>query len=102
MEDARSNPGLPHVILPPFWPTARVRHFSQEAVMTSQSTSGDTISRSITVESRVQMLDHMKKQADSRGFTIMCDEREPMGGNTAPSAPGLLRLLHPVLRDDPA
>ncbi len=52
--------------------------------MTSQSTSGDTISRSITVESRVQMLDHMKKQADSRGFTIMCDEREPMGGNTAP------------------
>ena len=52
--------------------------------MTSQPTSGDTISRSITVESRVQMLDHMKKQADSRGFTIMCDEREPMGGNTAP------------------
>ena len=52
--------------------------------MTSQSTSGDTISRSITVESSVQMLDHMKKQADTRGFTIMCDEREPMGGNTAP------------------
>ena len=52
--------------------------------MTSQSTSGDTISRSIAVESDVQMLDHMKKQAVSRGFTIMCDEREPMGGNTAP------------------
>lgn len=56
--------------------------------MTSQSasgsTSGDTISRSIAVESDVQMLDHMKKQAESRGFTIMCDEREPMGGNTAP------------------
>ena len=52
--------------------------------MTSQSTSDDTISRSISVESNVQMLDHMKKQADSRGFTIMCDEREPMGGNTAP------------------
>jgi len=52
--------------------------------MTSQSTSDDTISRTIAVESDVQMLDHMKKQADSRGFTIMCDEREPMGGNTAP------------------
>jgi len=52
--------------------------------MTSQSTSDDTISRTIAVESDVQMLDHMKKRADSRGFTIMCDEREPMGGNTAP------------------
>ena len=52
--------------------------------MTSQSTSDDIISRTIAVESEVQMLDHMKKQADSRGFTIMCDEREPMGGNTAP------------------
>jgi hypothetical protein len=52
--------------------------------MTSQSTLDDTISRTIAVESDVQMLDHMKKQADSRGFTIMCDEREPMGGNTAP------------------
>mgnify|MGYP007053887448 FL=1 len=56
----------------------------KEAAMTSQSTSEDTISRTIAVESDVQMLDHMKKQADSRGFTIMCDEREPMGGNTAP------------------
>ena len=84
MEDARSYLGMPRVILPPFCGAAGVRHFGQEAVMTSQSTSGDTISRSITVESRVQMLDHMKKQADSRGFTIMCDEREPMGGNTAP------------------
>ena len=84
MEPARSNPGLPRVILPPFRAAAVVRRFSQEAVMTSQSTSGDTISRSITVESSVLMLDHMKKQADSRGFTIMCDEQEPMGGNTAP------------------
>ena len=84
MEDARSNLGMPRVILPPFCGAARVRHFIQETVMTSQSTSGDTISRSITVESSVVMLDHMKKQADSRGFTIMCDEREPMGGNTAP------------------
>ena len=52
--------------------------------MTSQSASGDIISRSITVQSDVQMLEHMKKRADTRGFTIMCDEREPMGGNTAP------------------
>ena len=84
MEPARSNPGLPRVILPPIRAADVVRRFSQEAVMTSQSTSGDTISRSITVESSVLMLDHMKKQADSRGFAIMCDEREPMGGNTAP------------------
>ena len=52
--------------------------------MTSQSTSDDMISRTIAVESDVKMLGHMKKQADSRGFTIMCDEREPMGGTTAP------------------
>jgi hypothetical protein len=50
----------------------------------SQSTSDDTISRSITIEGDVKMLERMKKQADIRGFTIMCDEREPMGDGTAP------------------
>lgn len=50
----------------------------------SQTTSDDTISRSITIEGDVKMLDRMKKQADIRGFTIMCDEREPMGDGTAP------------------
>ena len=50
----------------------------------SQSTSDDTISRSITIEGNVKMLERMKKQADIRGFTIMCDEREPMGDGTAP------------------
>ena len=49
-----------------------------------QSGSQDTISRSITVEGDVRMLERMKKQADIRGFTIMCDEREPMGDNSAP------------------
>jgi len=50
----------------------------------TQSTSDDTISRSITIEGDVKMLERMKKQADIRGFTIMCDEREPMGDGTAP------------------
>jgi hypothetical protein len=44
----------------------------------------DTISRSITVEGDVRMLERMKKEAEIRGFTIMCDEREPMGDNSAP------------------
>ena len=49
-----------------------------------QTTSDDTISRAITIEGDVKMLERMKKQADIRGFTIMCDEREPMGDGTAP------------------
>ena len=73
----RGSPAA-HAILPP------IEDHLKEVAMTSQSTSDDTISRTIAVESDVQMLGHMKKQADSRGFTIMCDEREPMGGNTAP------------------
>ncbi len=36
------------------------------------------------VDGDARMLEHMKKEAQIRGFTIMCDEREPMGGNTAP------------------
>ena len=51
---------------------------------TSSSQSQDAISRSITVEGDARMLERMKKQADIRGFTIMCDEREPMGDNSAP------------------
>lgn len=50
----------------------------------SQSDSTDLISRTIMVDGDARMLDHMKKEAQIRGFTIMCDEREPMGGNTAP------------------
>ena len=50
----------------------------------SQAATDDTISRSITIEGDVKMLERMKKQADIRGFTIMCDEREPMGDGTAP------------------
>ena len=53
-------------------------------VPSSQSPTDDTISRSITIEGDVKMLERMKKQADIRGFTIMCDEREPMGDGTAP------------------
>jgi hypothetical protein len=50
----------------------------------SQSTSPDRVSRSVVVEGDARMLERMKKQADIRGFTILCDEREPMGDNTAP------------------
>ena len=44
----------------------------------------DIISREITVEGDVRMVERMKKEAEIRGFTIMCDEREPMGDNSAP------------------
>ncbi len=50
----------------------------------STPASSDIVSRSIVVEGDVQTLERQKKQADIRGFTIMCDEREPMGDNTAP------------------
>ena len=45
----------------------------------------DRISRAISVEGDVRLLGHMKKEASIRGFFIMCDEREPMGSNSAPS-----------------
>ncbi len=48
------------------------------------STSSDIVSRSIVVEGDAQTLERQKKQADIRGFTIMCDERDPMGDGTAP------------------
>ncbi len=50
----------------------------------STPASPDIVSRTITVEGDAQTLERQKKQADIRGFTIMCDEREPMGDNTAP------------------
>jgi hypothetical protein len=50
----------------------------------SQPTSDDRISRSVVVEGDVRMLERMKKQSEIRGFTILCDEREPMGENSAP------------------
>ena len=60
-----------------------------------QSASQDTISRTFSIEGDVRMLDRMKKQADTRGFTIMCDEREPMGENTAP--PPLAYFISAIL-----
>ena len=50
----------------------------------SQSTSHDVISRSFVIEGQARMLERMKKQAEIRGFTILCDESEPMGDNSAP------------------
>lgn len=50
----------------------------------SQPNSQDRISRTIAVTGDAQMLERMKKEGHFRGFTIVCDEREPMGGNTAP------------------
>ena len=51
----------------------------------SQPASEDIMSRTFVMEGDAKMLDSMKKQADIRGFTIMCDEGPPMGENTAPS-----------------
>ena len=45
----------------------------------------DRISRAFTIQGDAMTLDGMKKQAEARGFTIMCDEGPPMGDNTAPS-----------------
>ena len=46
--------------------------------------SGDTISRSVVMEGDATTLERMRKQSEFRGFTILCDEGEPMGDNTAP------------------
>jgi len=50
----------------------------------SQSSSQDIISRSFVLQADAKMQDRMKKQSEVRGFTIHCDEGEPMGDNTAP------------------
>ncbi len=51
--------------------------------MTTQDT--DRFFRSFTIEGDAMTLGGMKKQAETRGFTIMCDEGPPLGDNTAPS-----------------
>ena len=48
------------------------------------TSSSDTISRSFTIDGDARTLEKQKKSSDVREFTIMCDEREPMGDNTAP------------------
>ena len=50
----------------------------------SQSSSQDLISRSFVLQADANMQERMKKQSEVRGFTIHCDEGEPMGDNTAP------------------
>lgn len=45
----------------------------------------DRFSRSFTIEGDAMTLGGMRKQAEARGFTIMCDEGPPLGDNTAPS-----------------
>jgi len=50
----------------------------------SQSQDPDIVSRSNLMEVDAWTGDRMKKQSEVRGFTIMCDEREPMGNDTAP------------------
>ncbi len=49
------------------------------------SSESDRISRAFTIQGSAMTLEGMKKQAEARGFTIMCDEGPPMGDNTAPS-----------------
>ena len=53
-------------------------------VPSSQSSSQDIISRSFVLQADAQMQERMKNQSEVRGFTIHCDEGEPMGDNTAP------------------
>ena len=56
---------------------------TEDAAMTTAD--NDRVSRSFTINGDAMTLDGMKKQAEARGFTIMCDEGPPMGDNTAPS-----------------
>ncbi len=53
-------------------------------IPSSQASSQDVISRSFVLQADAQMQERMKKQSEVRGFTIHCDEGEPMGDNTAP------------------
>ena len=51
----------------------------------SQPASDDMISRAFGIDADLTLLERMKKQSEVRGFTIICDEREPAGDNSAPS-----------------
>ena len=51
---------------------------------TPQSQESDIISRSNVMDGDAWTGERMKKHSEVRGFTISCDEREPMGDNTAP------------------
>ena len=51
----------------------------------SNYSSTDHLSRSVTIEADARMLDRMKKESNVRGFTIRCDEGNPNGDNSAPS-----------------
>ena len=54
-------------------------------VPSSEPVASETVSRSFSLEGDVRMLERQNKQAEIRGFTINCGEREPMGDNSAPS-----------------
>lgn len=44
-----------------------------------------TIKREIVIEADTETLERQKKRGEARGFTVMCDEGERIGGdNTAP------------------
>ena len=54
-------------------------------VPSSEPATPDIISRSFSMEGNARILERQNKQAEIRGFTINCAEREPMGDNSAPS-----------------
>ncbi len=54
-------------------------------VPSSEPAAPETVSRSFSLEGDVRMLERQNKQAEIRGFTINCGEREPIGDNSAPS-----------------
>ena len=51
----------------------------------SQATSQDDVTRTFTLEGSAETMERQLKKAEIRGFEIMCDEREPIGDNSAPS-----------------
>ena len=54
-----------------------------EAIPTSPD---QTYKRTITIEADTATLERQRKEGQSRGFTVYCDEPETIGGdNTAPA-----------------
>ena len=61
-----------------------------EAIPTSPD---QTYKRTITIEADTATLERQRKERQSRGFTVYCDEPEAIGGdNTAPAPLSYLTL----------
>ena len=53
----------------------------------SQPTSQDIVSRNIVIEGDAHIVERMRKQANIRDFTILCDEGVAQGGDGSAPPP---------------